>query len=249
MYITKSKIFLASLLIILSSYCISTQAETIEFPEEELATDTVLPKFDKTSVVKNRYVKTKGRFEINGGMGFNLTEALYENKSFHLGLGYNFTESHGVQLTVMSIMEGLSDNGEALKAGKGLIGGDKFDASLAPHPEQILVADYQFTAWYGKISITKNSIANLSLYGLAGASMIKFTDSSTVGLNIGFGQKLYLTKNLAFKADLRFYFYQGPNPVSSSILLQPGDSKASSDDLEKILYTPTILNTSLMFIF
>ena len=113
----------------------------------------------------------------------------------------------------------------------------------------MILLDYQFTAWYGKISVTKNSIWNLSIYGLLGAGFVSFTDSSTVALNLGFGQKMYLTRNLALKTDLRFHFYQGPNPASAKEKLRRGSAEVSSDDLDKILYIPTILQTSLMFIF
>jgi len=245
----KKYIFQILISIIVGLAASTSFADSIEFPEEDLATDTVLPKFDNRTMVKNRYVTTKGRFEINGGMGFNLTEALYNNKSFHFGLGYNLTETHGVQFVGMFLLDGLSGNGEALKRGDGLIPPDKLDASLAPHVEQMYLLDYQFTAWYGKISVTKNSIWNLSIYGLVGAGFISFTDSSTVALNLGFGQKMYLTKNLALKTDLRFHFYQGPNPASKTELLRTGSDPVSSDDLDKILYIPTILQTSLMFIF
>ncbi len=243
----KFKVLYLFLFILISAISFEGHASSIEFPEEELATDTVLPKFDNQTMVKNRYVNTKERFEIQGGMGFNLTEALYNNKSFHLGLGYNFTETHAVQLVGMFMMEGLSENGEALKRGEGIFG--SLDAELAPHVEQMVLLDYQFTAWYGKISITKNTIWHMSLYGLLGASYVGFTDSSTVALNVGFGQKFYLTRNLALKTDFRFHFYQGPNPASSDQALETGSQPVSSDDLDSILYVPTILQVGLMFIF
>jgi len=245
----KINIFKIIIFVMVSLLASHSYADSIEFPEEDLATDTVLPKFDNKTMVKNRYVTTKGRFELNLGAGFSLTEALYNNKSFHLGLGYNFTETHGFQLVGMFLLDGLSSNGEALRNGDGLLGNDSLDASLAPHVEQMYLLDYQFTAWYGKISVTKNSIWNLSIYGLLGAGFISFTDSSTIGLNVGFGQKFYLTKNIALKTDLRFHFYQGPNPASKKQPLQTGTAPVSSDDLDKILYVPTILQTSLMVIF
>ena len=141
------KLIKSLLIVSLFLFSIDGYSSSIEFPEEELATDTVLPKFDNQTMVKNRYVTTKGRFEIQGGMGFNLAEPLYNNKSFHLGLGYNFTETHGVQLVGMFIMDGLSENGEALKTAGTLLN-DRLDAELAPHVENMVLLDYQFTAWY-----------------------------------------------------------------------------------------------------
>ena len=51
---------------------------------------------------------------------------------------------------------------------------------------------------------------------------------------MGFGQKMYLTKNLALKTDLRFHFYQGPNPADADFKLDDG-KEVSSDDLDPIL--------------
>src|SRR5690606_13354541 len=119
-------------------------------------TETVLPVFENAPVVKNRSVKTAGRFELGGGAGFTMTEALYNKMNFNLGGSYHFDETHGVNLALLFIMSGLSDKGEKLKRGEGI--GSPFDPSLAPSPETMFWASYQFTAFYGKISLSKSLV-------------------------------------------------------------------------------------------
>jgi hypothetical protein len=48
--------------------CFATQ--NIQFPEEELASESVLPIFDQPVSVKNRAVLTAQRLEVGGGGGF-----------------------------------------------------------------------------------------------------------------------------------------------------------------------------------
>lgn len=220
---------------------------TIEFPEEELAKETVVPQFDSISSVKNKTVAVSGRFEVGLGGGLNLQEALYNNQNFHGNLHYNFSEIHAIGLTRFFISKGLSEMGKELKAGRG-IEPDTFDASLAPSPESILLAEYQLTAYYGKISVTKSSVMNLALYGLLGGGTVSFLDSSSPTFSIGFGQKFYLNKHIAIRGDLRFVLYEGPNPVQDNPDLQTGDAPVSTNDLDKTQYFPTFLNFSIELI-
>jgi len=231
-------------------FCFTAQAkEVIKFPDEELATETVLPVFDKAPVVKNRNVVTAKRFEIGGGMGLNMTEALYNSLNFFASGTYHFDENHGINISGLFIMDGLSDKGEALQRGEGT-NGQEFDASLAPQAELILITDYQFNAFYGKISITKNTVMNLSLYFLAGLEFVSFGDSTNFGLNLGFGQKLYLSKDLALRVDLRFLSYLGPDPTSDPNDLNPvvDNSQRSSSDLDETTFFHTFLNVGLVFL-
>lgn len=245
-------IFYASFL--LTSGSVWAASKAIELPEEELARDTALPMFDVTKVVRNRYVKTKGRFEVSGGIGFNMTEALYNEVSFDLGLGYNFTETHAANLFVFMFQDGLSSNGKDLQVGKGLGGSVVFDADLAPRPEMAYLADYQFTAWYGKVSVTKKAVMNLSLYGLLGVNSVDFGDSNAFGFHLGFGQKFYIGKSFAIRYDIRTLFYTGPDPANELNPPSPnqslnGGAKRSSDELGEVSYNPFMFNLGLSYVF
>ena len=222
-------------------------ADQIEFPEEELATESVLPVFDETVVVRNRKVTVSNRFEIGGGVGLNLLEPLYNNTVFNLSGAYHFDETNGVNFTAVFQQSGLSGNGEDLKEGKGI--DSTFDASRAPSPENYLFGNYQATAYYGKISITKQKAMNLSLYGLLGLGLVQFTDSSEPAVNLGFGQKLYFSENFALRADFSVAGYNGPDPTKPKDgPLTTGGAQLSSDDFESTFYFRSFLTVGVVYL-
>ncbi|MCB0356103.1 MAG: outer membrane beta-barrel domain-containing protein [Bdellovibrionales bacterium] len=237
------------LLVLCIIYTAPLNAEVIEFPEEELAQESVLPVFDRIEVVKSRNVPTKGRFEFGGGLGLNLTEALYDNKNFNLNLTYNFTNIHAVNFMYVSPFTGLSSMGQDLADGKGLSGG-RFDASLAPYPENFMMLNYQITAYYGKISLSKQFVMNIALYGLAGLTNVTFSDTSSIGAVAGLGQKFYFSKNFGIRFDLIGLTYSGPDPTSSKVTLNPVTVKeqVSSSDLDKTLYFRSFFNLGLVYL-
>ena len=154
---TKVIVMRLCIFLILSALSSVMSAEVIEFSDNELAKESVLPVFETLSVVKNRNVVTAKKIEIGGAIGFNLTEALYNNTNYAIQGSYHFDETHTVNVFALFIPAGLSSMGSDLQAGKGLTGGSTFDASLAPYPESMYFVNYEYTAYYGKISLTRHS--------------------------------------------------------------------------------------------
>lgn len=230
---------------LLMTFSISAQAEVIEFPEEELATESVLPVFENPKGVKNRLVKTAGRFEFGVGGGLMLNEPFFEQLNFGFNGTYHFDEEHAFNLAGVFLQDKLSSYGQALQAGEGLDGGT-FDPSLAPHPTNMILASYQFTAYYGKISLTKQSVMNLSLYGIAGLGTVGMTEGSAFALNFGLGQKLYFSPDFALRFDLRFLTYSAPDPTS--IELEAGTGARPASDFEEELYFNTLMTVGAVFL-
>lgn len=220
-------------------------ADPIEFPEEELARESVLPVFDKRVAVRERLVKTEGRFEVGGGAGLNLIEALYNNITFNFLGSYHFDEMQAFTFQAVFPSTKLSNMGKDLQAGKGL-NGAKFDASKAPAPEYLMSGLYQYTAYYGKISMTKEKAMNLSLHGMLGGGVVSWGDSVEPMVNVGMGQKLYFTPNFALRVDLNLMMYQGPDPTSKK--LEPTDPKRDSDYFKKTLYFRSFLTAGVVFL-
>lgn len=241
---------LTALIVFLSAQA-GYAADQIEFPEEELATESVLPVFDETVVVRNRAVTVKNRFEVGGGAGLNLLEPLYNNLVFNLSGAYHFDETHGVAVTAMFQQTGLSGNGEDLRDGVGGIL-NPIDVSLAPSPEYFIFGNYQATAYYGKISITKTKAMNLSLYGLLGAGVVSFGDSTEPALNFGFGQKLYFTNNFALRIDFSVAGYNGPDPTNPKpgidIGSGGGNPSRTSSDFESQFYLRSFLTAGVVYL-
>jgi outer membrane beta-barrel protein len=216
--------------------------EKIEFPEEELATESVLPIFDNSRGVLNRNVVTEGRFEFGGGAGLALNEPFYNPLHFQLQGTYHFDELHAVNVIGMFLMSGPSSYGDQLKSAP-----TNFDPSLAPAPSSILMINYQLTAFYGKISLTKKSVMNLSLFGTAGAGVLGLDSGTQLpALNIGFGQKFYFNPNLALRLDFRFVGYQGPDATSQP--LNPGTAKPAESAFDDELFFNTYISGGLVFL-
>lgn len=233
--------------IFISAAMISIQtraAEPIEFPEEELATESVLPVFDEKVAVRGRIVKTANRFEVGGGVGLNLIEALYDNFTYNMAASYHFDEESAVTMLGTFTSNELSNMGKDLKAGRGI--DTYFDASKAPSPEYFFSGNYQFTAYYGKVSVTKSTAMNLSMHGMAGVGAVSFGDSVEPLLNVGVGQRLYFTPSIALRLDLHLMIFRGPDPTSKT--LTNTDPVRTSDELEKTLYYRSFLAGSLVFL-
>jgi outer membrane beta-barrel protein len=230
----------------LTASSFSSYAETIEFPDEEIATETVLPVFDRTETVKNRNLPLKGRTELGVGVGLALNEPFYNPYNFNFEGTHFFTEKHAVNIAAVMWMGGLNSYGDDLKAGNGLLNGDTFDPSLAPAPKYLVLANYQFTAYYGKISLSKSSVMNLSLFGELGLGYMGYSGTGAPALNMGIGQNFYFTKNLALRLDLRLDMFKGPDPTSQQ--LKVGTPAPSASAFSQILYFNTMLTAGLAYV-
>lgn len=199
-------------LIILVAVSFTTRAEEVEFPEEELARETVLPRFAKPRDVLNRHINTTRRLEFGAGGGLEIDEPFYNDIVFKLHGGYHFNELHGFNVEGIIWGQGLSSYGEKLKAEAGLI--NHWDASKAPHPAWAVIGNYEFTAYYGKISVTKQSVMNLNLFGFVGPLYINMKTYNAFGLDFGIGQNFFISKSLAVRFTIAMLLFKAPNAAS-----------------------------------
>lgn len=225
----------------------AAQAEVIRFPEEELATESVLPVFDNPLAVKNRTVQTNKRFEVGGGAGYNLTEPFFNQLGFGANATYHMDDIHGVNVFGTFFMDGLQSSAEGLKNISGTA--DKINLEYGPSTEWIGTVNYQHTAFYGKISLTKDYVMNLSLFGLAGLGGVSIGGKMFPLFTFGLGQNFHFTPNLALRVDLRFLIHQGPNLVggASNPLVQ-ATSNHTVDEFEKRLFIGSLLSAGVSWL-
>lgn len=205
---------------------------TIKFPEEELATESVLPLFDNTQAVRDRYVKTAKKLEIGGGIGFALNEPWFQTQRYSGHLGFQFNESHGVLLTGQSYQPGISQSAVNLFNSRDIDGEPaSFVFNFAPAKRYNIFLNYLMTPFYGKMSLTKNGILSLSLYGYFGAGVVGIGELETknsVAGTIGFGQKFYAGRRVGIRTDFGFVGYSAPNYIDDVLRDQ---TDISSDDI------------------
>lgn len=203
-----------ALFISLLCFSFNALAVTIEFPEDELARESVLPVFDNAVAVKSRLVPTAKRMEVGLATGFAMNEPFFKSLRYGGSLAYHFTETHGVFVQGLLYSDGLNNNGNTL-ANTDFNSGPTAETYIriqyAPQPSYHLMANYQITPYYGKISVFKDFVMNLSLYGLLGVGVIDVGGESVPAFNVGFGQKFYFSKNWGIRADLGLMAYNGVN--------------------------------------
>lgn len=225
-----------------------TRKQVIEFPEEELASESVLPVFDKPEAVKSRIVNTAHRLELGIVGSYSLTEPFFNPLAFGGMVTYHFNEISGINIFGQAYMSGISSYAKQLDPIPTSDGSPGAYAHLeyAPAPKYLLLANYQYTGFYGKISLTKDYVMNLHLYGLAGIGAMGVGDSTAPVGSIGIGQKFYFGPNFAFRFDLRGLLYNGPDVLSQN--LSGVSSVQSSSIFQKKLQTATILSAGIVYL-
>lgn len=233
------KIWIACILFLIS---VNLKAETdvIEFPEEELATESVLPKFDYHESVKQKYISFSQRFEVGGFVGLALNEPFFNQTKLGLNGTYYTSEKSGWNLMYSMYSSGTTSNAKALKEASNL------DVSKAPAPKSLLLANYEMNAFYGKMSLSKKTVAHTSLYGLVGAGMMAFEGKSNPALSVGLGEKFYFGKNFALRVDLRLVVNQAPSPTSST---QIKTSNPGTEEFKQKVTYNSLLDVGFVYLF
>jgi outer membrane beta-barrel protein len=229
----------------------SQASESIRFPEEELATESVLPVFDNSVSVKNRTVQTAKRFELGFMGGMALNEPFASPFSVGGELSYHLDEDQAINFYGTYFMGG---NTRYVGQINNTISSPPVNAANphlenAPDPKYLALLSYQYTAFYGKLSLTKNYVMNLSSYGLAGVGGFMIGDSLQPLVGVGFGQKFHFTPNFALRFDLRLLIYQGPDVAGTRPFPTNGSTgEVPSSAYEKRIFTDSMLSLGAVYL-
>lgn len=198
------------------------RAEKVEFSDEELATESVLPVFDQPSAVKKRTVVTEKRLEFGAFVGAGLNEAFYDLTLFGFNGGYHFNETSAVQFTYALISTKSSQFVPQLNS----VGSTPLHLEYLPAPKWYALLAYEFTPYYGKLSITKQTVINQSLYVTGGVGFVNINnEENSPALVGGLGQNYWFGKRFGLKLDFKGLLFQAPNPLSANL---SGDSSTAS---------------------
>lgn len=237
------------LLVLATTLAQPAQAKKIRLSEDELSQEAVMPVFDEKLVIKNRRVTHAKKIELGLFGGNVMSEAIYDPLTFGGSLAYHFDNTHGIFVAVGLYQDKLSSNGKRLKSGDVIpVGGGGgpgtekyFDASRAPHKEFMVAGHYQYTAYYGKVSLTKESVMNLSLYGLLGGGAYLMDGDVAPMINLGVGQRFYFTKNIAFRLDLLLSSFYGPDITSTAGTANSLDNSAPAAKVDASAFDKKML--------
>lgn len=240
---------LKAILIILLAFLLertSFAAEVVELPQEELARESVLPIFDKPVVVKNRNIVTAKKVDMGLFYGYAMTEAIANVSKLGVSLYYNFDDVQGLGLLYTNNSTGTSDYAKQIEQQFSL------DFNRVPMPKNTILADYNFNAFYGKLSLAKSIVLNTMIFGSGSAGLIQYDHKSFPALAIGVGQKFFFNKHFALRLDLRLYANQAPIPFLKDKLKNPlpgGVSAPTYNDFQERLTFTTNLDIGVAYLF
>jgi len=230
--------------VFITSFTGLAAAETdVTLPEDELARESVLPKFDSVVSVKNKNVSLAKKIEIVPYIGWNFTEAIFNQMKYGAIFGYHLSDDHAVSVNVASWATGLSQYGDQLRTQQGLL----FE-QRAPRPVMTVSGAWEITSYYGKISLTKQTVGNISLYPIIGAGATTYTHKTYFNLNGGVGMKLYFTRSLALRTDLRLQYGQQTEPFLLA-RMQSGQQVPQADNFPEKWIFSTIVDVGLAILF
>lgn len=227
-------------LVLLSMFSIESYAVKIQFPEDELASESVLPKFDNPEPVKNRNVVTKGRFEITGMFGWTLNDVFVDPMTFGALATYHLTEIHALQFYYNKFSAKENDYPAQIDSETGV---------AIPNPavpESAMLLSYQITPYYGKLSITNQGVTNMSFFGTAGIGTYAVDGDNNFAMSAGLGTKVYLTNRLSLRVDYRWFFFQAKDPIGD---VDQGSDGTIDKTLEDRAQFNSILTLGAGFLF
>lgn len=234
---------------LLSTSYAQAEKEVIQFPDEELETETVLPVFPNREAVKGRLITLTGKFEGGIYAGSSLNEAFYEPIIFGFSGTYHFDEYQAVKLSYIILSTTLNQNAKKYRE-TSLVGANAIDVSRMPAPGSQMSAEYEYSAFYGKISLSKQQVFNTSTYFTAGLGMLDFEGNTEMSINLGLGQRVYFSENWGINIAFSLVSYQGPDPTKTATKpLVKGGPKLAYSAFGKRSYLNQTLTVGGIFTF
>lgn len=219
-------------------------AEIIDFPKEELAQESVLPKFDHADSVRRRNITTESKFEFGGYYGWNILEPISNQSKVGVNVGYHFNENSALMVNYAQWMSGLNRQyTDGLAAAP-----NNLDFDRAPKLKSSIFAHYEWKIFYGKISFTKQGVVNLSTYPIFGLGMTAYEHKNYYGVDFGVGQKFYFGKSFALRADFKLQYSQKPSPFLGGKMKFTDTPPPSPGDFQDKWDLGTILDVGVSFL-
>ncbi len=246
--LSSSIIFLVAVIIVNFSSSVGYAAENLVIDEDELALESVLPRFDRSESVKNRNIVTEKKFEFGAYYGWNTLEPILNQSKMGFNLGYHLSEMAAISANYAIWSSGLnSQYTDSLGASPNYL-----DFNRSPKIKYSLYTHYEWKVFYGKISVTKKGVVNLSTYPLVGIGMTAYEHKNYFGFDFGIGQKFYFSKNFALRADFKLQYQQKPSPFLRGRMQNGGpspDPAPQAGDFKEVWDLGTMLEIGGSFLF
>ena len=217
-------------------------AADIQFPDEELPSETVTPILDSPSAVMGRSLVYDRRIEANLLTGWLLDEPFYNNQYFGVKGLFHFGEVHSLGFQYSVIGSGLSSYSTQFKADEGL------NIGWAPGPKSMMSLVYEHQAFYGKISFTKGYVAPLTIAGVVDFGLISYGAKSYPLIAAGAAHKLFFNKHWGMNLTIKAMLHQALDPLSKPLVSPPATQPSEDSFSTKTEFT-TLMDLTAIYLF
>lgn len=194
-----------------------------------------LAPFSDVSVIQKKYLPKTERFQLYAAGGLTTNSPWFLNLGAKVNLGYNFTESFGMELSGMFLSNSERDAAKEIRTNNNL------------QPDKFVVTKYNIgvdVVWspiYGKITNLDNEIIPFDMYFALGAGTSSTTgqEKTVPTFHLGTGQIFAISKSMAFRWDYSWNFFQA-TPVADA---------ASTTAPTKSTYNDLIFTAGVSFFF
>jgi len=217
----------------------------VELPSEELARESVVPKFENPVSVKNRNIVLTGKFEVGPYFGLNFSEPIENQTKFGVNLGYHLNEDHAIVLNYAQWISGLNTQ---YTSGLSSASSRAIDFTRAPALQNSAWFHWEPTLFYGKISITKLTVLNLHFYPIVGLGETTYSNKMYYGADVGGGFHFYFNKTWALRSDLKVQYSGKPNPFLTGFM-KVGDPVPSPAQFGDEYVLSTIFDLGVIALF
>lgn len=197
--------------------------------DKELRTDVVLPLVSPRVMVKNPNISFDNRFYLGFALSSLFTEPIFTPYRGILEIGYFRNERWGFRFELGWWPKGLNTQ---YTSGLSKQSVPPYEFERVPAPSFLYWASLDFQPYYGKISVAKNTVKNLTMFVSLGAGITQFPHKMLPGVNVSIGKRIFLTKQLFLKAEARFFYLGLVDPFLPGRLKQgqpPVDPKEFDD--------------------
>ncbi len=236
----KSSLILVMLFVLLGQAV--ARAEEIQFSEEELPREAVMPRLDTPKAVLNRKLSYQKKWSADVAYGWLLDEPFYSNQYLAGSATYSWDESSGLGLKFLSFGTGLSDYSQQFAASVA----DSPQFARANGPSGGFIAFYERRMMYGKLSVSKRWVIPAFLHWGVEGGMLGYGGKQLPLAGGSLGNRFFLTKSLGMNLGLHAYLRQFVDPLSGNLKLSTTNDPDSFQTGTKL---STALDLSFTYLF
>ncbi len=205
------------------------------------------------AVIQNRTFSKSGKFFFSGTVGSLMNDPFVKSKPFGAALGYYFNEDFGVELGYIG---NNSEQSDAVTGFRSAAANTSPDYNMQGNAYTLSVA---YTPFYAKLAFMNMAIMYFDMGITAGLGQSEYyqitnatpgstptlpdlqTKQTSTHFEIGIMQQLFLSKNFAFRLDIKNSFMnQKIIPYETNIYTTNPDGESKSQNNTYIMFGLTL---------